>query len=123
LKGHTNGTHTPKSVCECEDINAFCYQGVHTYREVMANRPDIIIKNKKEKKMHSGRCGNTIEWECHANGSSKETEIQEFMYWDTMNVESEMNGNASNNQSHQNRNKRFKEIFEGIPGKHSTDSP
>jgi hypothetical protein len=36
---HTH-THTPKPVCEQEDI---------TDREVTANRPDIIIKNQKEK--------------------------------------------------------------------------
>jgi hypothetical protein len=26
-----------------------CYEGIHTDREVTANRPDTIIKNKKEK--------------------------------------------------------------------------
>jgi len=33
------------------------------------------------------------------------------MYRDTVNVESEINGHASNNQSHQHSNKRFKEKF------------
>jgi hypothetical protein len=41
--------HTPKPVCECDDVTVLWNQGVHAYREVMANRPDIIIKNKKEK--------------------------------------------------------------------------
>jgi hypothetical protein len=47
----TNGTHThtPKPVCEYEDVTVLWNQGVHADREVTANRPDIIIKNKNEK--------------------------------------------------------------------------
>jgi hypothetical protein len=37
--------HTPKPVCEHEDVTALWNQGVHTDRDVTANRPDIIIKN------------------------------------------------------------------------------
>ena len=73
--------------------------------------------------MHSDRCGHTSGRECYANGSGKETKIQEFMYKDTMNVVSEINGHASNNESHQHSNKRFKEKFGIQPGKHSTGSP
>jgi len=36
-------------VCEEGDITVLWNQAVHTDREVTANRPDIIIKNKKEK--------------------------------------------------------------------------
>jgi hypothetical protein len=36
-------------VYEQEDTTVLWYQAVHAYREVTANRPDIIIKNKKEK--------------------------------------------------------------------------
>jgi hypothetical protein len=32
-----------------EDVTMLWNQAVHTDREVTANRPDIIIKNKKEK--------------------------------------------------------------------------
>ena len=42
-------THIPKPVCEEGDITVLWNQAVHTDREVTANRPDIIIKNKKEK--------------------------------------------------------------------------
>jgi hypothetical protein len=42
-------TRTPKPVCEHEDMSVLWNQRVHTDREVAANRPDIIIKNKKEK--------------------------------------------------------------------------
>ena len=45
------------------------------------------------------------------------------MYKDTMNVVSEINGHASNNDSHQHSNKRFKEKFGSQPGKHSAGSP
>jgi hypothetical protein len=39
----------------------------------MANRPHIKIKNKNKKirKAHSDKCGNTSEQKCHATGSRK----------------------------------------------------
>ena len=39
----------PKSVYEGGDVTVLCIQAVHTDREVTANRPDIVMKNKKEK--------------------------------------------------------------------------
>jgi hypothetical protein len=42
-------THEPKPVYEEGDITVLWNQAVHTDREVPANRPDIIIKSKKEK--------------------------------------------------------------------------
>ena len=39
----------PKPVCEEGDATVLWNQAVLTDREVTANRPDIIIKNKKEK--------------------------------------------------------------------------
>ena len=59
---------------------------VHTDREVTANRPDIIIKNKKRENMHTDRCDNTPRKKFCAKGSGKEVEIQEFVYRDAMNV-------------------------------------
>ena len=41
--------HMPKPVYEEGDVTVLRNQSVHTDREVAANRPDIIIKNKKEK--------------------------------------------------------------------------
>jgi hypothetical protein len=49
LNGKHTHTHTHTPVCEHEDVTLLWNQGVHTDREVTANRPDIIIKNKKEK--------------------------------------------------------------------------
>jgi hypothetical protein len=42
-------SHIPKPVCQHEDITVLWIQGVQTDREVLANTPDIIIKNKKDK--------------------------------------------------------------------------
>jgi len=39
----------PKPVCEEADITVLWNEAVYTDREVTANRPDIIIKNKNEK--------------------------------------------------------------------------
>jgi hypothetical protein len=43
---HTH-THTQKPLCEHEDMSVVWNHGVHTDREVTADRPHIIIKNKK----------------------------------------------------------------------------
>ena len=40
----------PKPVYEEGDDTVLWNQAVHTDREVTANRPDIIIKKKKQKK-------------------------------------------------------------------------
>jgi hypothetical protein len=41
-------SHIPKPVTEHEDITVLWNQGIQTDREVLANRPDIIFKNKKD---------------------------------------------------------------------------
>jgi hypothetical protein len=40
--------HTPKSVCEHEDVTVLWTEKVNTDREVVVNRPETIIKNRKE---------------------------------------------------------------------------
>jgi len=40
--------HKPKPVYEEGDVTVLWNQAVHTDREVTTNRPDMIIKNKKE---------------------------------------------------------------------------
>jgi len=42
-------THMHKPVCEEGEVTMLWNKAVHTHREVTANRPDIIITNKKEK--------------------------------------------------------------------------
>ena len=99
----------PKPVYEEGDVTVMWNQAVHTDREFTANRPDIIIKNKKEKTCTLIRCGNTRRQKFCAKGSGKEVEIQEFMYRDTTNVEPEMYDYTSNNWSHWNSNEKLKE--------------
>ena len=41
-------THMPKPLCEDGDVTVLWNQAVHTDREVRANKPGIIIKNKIE---------------------------------------------------------------------------
>ena len=100
-------THMPKPVYEEGDVTVLWNQAVHTDREVTANRPDIIIKNKKEKAF------TLIDVAIPADrkGSGKEVKIQEFMYRDTTNVEPEMYDYTSNNWSHWNSNEKLKEKF------------
>ena len=115
-------THAQASVCEEGNVTVLWNQAVHTDREVAANRPDIIIKNKKRENKHTDRCGNTSRQKCCAKGSGKEVKIQEFMYRDTRNVEPEMYGCTSNNWSHWNSMRSLKKNLETVPVKHSIDS-
>jgi hypothetical protein len=48
-KSSTKGGHPTKPVRQHEDITVLWNQGVQTDREVLTNRPVIIIKNKKDK--------------------------------------------------------------------------
>ena len=43
-------THMPKLVYQKGDVTVLWNQAVNKNREVTANRPDIIIKNKKKTK-------------------------------------------------------------------------
>jgi hypothetical protein len=45
---NNNNKHMPKPVYEEGDVTVLWNQVVHTNREVIANRPYIINKNKKE---------------------------------------------------------------------------
>ena len=65
-------TDMPKPAYEGRDVTMLWNQAVHTDREVTANRPDIIIKNKKRENIHTNRYGNTRKQKCHAKGSGKE---------------------------------------------------
>jgi hypothetical protein len=49
LKQQKTGTPTYLSRCQHEDITVLWNQGIQTDRDVLANRPNIIIKNKKDK--------------------------------------------------------------------------
>ena len=42
--------HDPKTVVEKDDITILCDMPIQTDRTITANRPDIVIKNKRENK-------------------------------------------------------------------------
>ena len=86
-------------------------QAVHTDREVTANKPDIIIKNKKEKTCTLIDVAIPRRQKCCTKGSGKEVKIQQFVYRDATNVEPEMDDCTSNNWSHWNSNEKLKEKF------------
>jgi hypothetical protein len=68
--------HLPKPVYKEGDVTVLWNQAVHTVREVTANRPDKIIKNKKEK-----TCTLIdVAIPTDRNIVQKDVEIQEFMY-------------------------------------------
>jgi len=107
-----NIAYARNTVCSIPSLNVIKKsnnnQAVHTDGEVTANRPDIIIKNKKEKTC-TDRCDNTRRQECCAKGSGKEAKIQEFMYRGTKNVEPEMYDYTNKNWSHWNSKEKLKE--------------
>jgi hypothetical protein len=55
-------------------------------------------------------CGNTRGQNCHTKASRKESEIQEFMYTDTANVEHGIYDYTGHNWSHRNGNKCLKNV-------------
>ena len=112
-------THMPKPVYEEGDVTVVWNQAVQTDREVTANRPDKIIKDKKKREktftltdvaIPAGR--NVVQ-----NGNRKEVKIQQFMYKDTTNVEPEMYDCTSNNWSQWNSNEKLKLKFGSCTGK------
>jgi hypothetical protein len=105
-------------------------QGIHTDREVTAIRPDVIIKNKKEKAyilidmaVPVDRSDVQKEVEKKLKYKSlfkeiKQVKIQEFIFRDKMNVEHTVYDYTSNKWNHWNSNKRFniwKPCQENIP--------
>jgi hypothetical protein len=99
-------------VYEEGDVTVLWNQTLHTDREVTANRPDIIIENKKEKlcaliDVAIPADSNVVQKEAE----KKEKKIQEVRYRDTTNVEPKMYGYTSNNCSHWNSSEKLKEKF------------
>ena len=102
-------TYMPKPVCEEGDVTVMWNQAVHTDREVTANRPDIIIKNNKEK--ICTLIDVAIPADRIVQKESKFFKIQELIYRGTANVEPEIYDCTSNNWCHWNSNEKLKEKF------------
>ena len=100
----------PNPVYEEEDVTVF-NQAVHTDREVTANRPDIIIKNKKEK-----TC-TLIDVAIPADRNAVQKEVEKKLKYKSLCIEIQRMWNlkcmicTSNNWSHWNSNEKFKEKF------------
>jgi hypothetical protein len=93
-------------VYEEGDVKVLWNQAVHTDREVTANGPDIIIKNKKEKTCI------LMDVPIHADRNVVQKEAEKkikYKSFGTMNVEPEMYDYTSNNWSHWNSNEKIKE--------------
>ena len=85
-------------------------QAVHTEREVTTNRPDIIIKNKKEKSCTLI----DVAIAAHKNVVQKEAEKKlkyKSLCIEIQRIEPEMYDCTSNNWSHWNSNEKLKEKF------------
>ena len=41
--------HEPKTVTENDSVTILWYMPIHTERTIAANRPEIVLKNKKDK--------------------------------------------------------------------------
>jgi uncharacterized membrane protein len=115
-------SHIPKPVCQHEDITVLWNQGVQADREVLANRPDIIIKNMTDEicllidvAIPSDR--NVIQKENEKNSKYKNLSIEIQRMWNmkcfVIPVITGATGIVSSG---------LKRNLETIPGKHSVDS-
>ena len=112
-------THMPKPVCEEGDVTDLWNQAVHTEREVTANRPDIIIKNKKEK---TYTLIDTGRQKCCAKGGEKKLKykslcIEMQRMWNLKCTIVPVIIGATGIVT-----RSLKKNFETVPGKHPIDS-
>ena len=82
-----------------------------TQREIKANRPDIIIKNTKEKTCTLIDVAIPADRNVVQKEAEKKLKLQEFMYRDTANVDPEMYDHTSSNWSHWDSNEKLKKKF------------
>jgi hypothetical protein len=86
-------------------------QAVHTDREVTANRPDIIIKNTKQKTCTLIDVAIPVDRNVVQKEAEKKLKYKSLCIRDTANVEPEMYDHTSNNWSHWDSNEKLKEKF------------
>jgi len=83
-------TDMPKPLYEEGDITVLRNQAVHTEREVTANRPDIIIKNKKENTCTLVDVVIPADRNVVQKEAEKKLKYKSLLYRNTTNVEPEM---------------------------------
>ena len=111
-------THAPNPVYEQEDVTVLWNKAIHTDREVTTNRPDIIIKNKKEK-----TCVLIdVAMPTDRNVVQKEAE-KKLKYKSLCSEIHEVYDYIGNNWSRRNSNKMFTEKFGSHTRKTRIDSP
>jgi hypothetical protein len=84
---------------------------VHTHREVTTNRPDIIIKKRKDKMCILISMAIPLDRNIMQKEEEKKLKYKSYTQRHK-NVEHEKYDYTSNNWSYQNRNRSFKENFE-----------
>jgi hypothetical protein len=109
-------TCMPKPVYE-GDVTVLWNQAVNTDRGVTTNRPDIIIKNRKDKTCILTDVTIPADRNVMQKEAEKELKIQQSRYRDKTNVGPEMYDYASYNWSHWNSNGKLKEKSGSYTGK------
>jgi hypothetical protein len=116
-------SHIPKPVWQHEDITILWNQGVQTDTEVLANRPEMIIRNKKDKiyllidiAIPSDR--NVIQKESKKKLKHKNLSVEIQRMWNMKCFVIPVVIGATGIVT-----KGLKKYLETIPGKHSIDSP
>jgi hypothetical protein len=119
---NNNNNNMPKTVCEEGDVTVLWNQVVHIDREVTANRPDIIIENKKEK-----TC-TLIDVAIPADRNVEQKEAEKKLKCKSLCIEMQRMWNVKCtivpvvNGATGIVTRSLKKNFETIPGKHSIDS-
>ncbi|KAF2902349.1 hypothetical protein ILUMI_03840 [Ignelater luminosus] len=79
--------HNPQPVVEARETIIMWNKQIQTDREIRANKPDIVIKQKKRKEMFDHRCSSTRRQKSGRKESRKSFEVQGTSVRDTKNVE------------------------------------
>jgi len=112
----------PKPVYEEGDVTMLWNQAVHTEREVTANRPDIIIKNKKD-----NTC-TLIDVAIPADRNVVQKEAEKKLKYKSLYIEIKRMWNLKCtiilviNGATAIVTRSLRKNLEAVPGKHSTDS-
>ena len=115
-------THMPKPVYEEGDATVLWNQAVHTDREVTANRPDIIIKNKKEKAY------TLIDVAIPANRNAVQKEAEKNLKYKSLCIEIQQMWNLKCTiilviiGATGIGTRSLRKSLEAVPGRHSIDS-
>jgi len=112
----------PTPVCEEGDFTVSWNQAVHTDREFTANRPDIVIKNKKEKTR------TLIDVAIPADRNVVQKEAEKKIKYKSLYIEIQRMWNLKCTiipviiEANRIVTRSLRKNLETVPGKHSIDS-